>query len=107
MASGFIGVLLASASCFAQEYTITTAAGGGAQATGMGDGGPAVGAWINNPRAVAVDQAGSIYVAQSGPDIRKITPNGMISTIAGVHAPRRSIFNGGMNGIAVDASGNV
>jgi hypothetical protein len=101
-----------------QEYTITTIGGGDSQATGKGDGGLAVGAWINEPRAIALDQAGNIYVAQSPIlDVRKVTPDGIISMIAGGYvdlhsvaghtAQRRLVSDGWMNGIAVDGSGCI
>jgi uncharacterized protein (TIGR03437 family) len=49
-----------------------------------GDGGPAVNASINIPSDVAVDGAGNLYIADAGNNrIRKITPAGVISTIAG------------------------
>jgi len=62
---------------------ITTAVGG---ATGgfSGDGGPAVSASINIPSDVAVDSAGSLYIADAGNNrIRKVAPTGVITTIAG------------------------
>ena len=41
---------------------------------------------FNNPFAVAVDDGGNVYVADTGNNtIRKITPNGMVSTLAGLH----------------------
>src|SRR5216684_2406291 len=40
---------------------------------------------FRNPRGVAVDGAGNVYVADSGNDtIRKIGPNGAVSTLAGL-----------------------
>ncbi len=62
---------------------ITTIAGSGL--CGLdGDGGPATSAQLNYPRAVAVDAAGSIYIADTGNNvIRKVTPAGIITTIAG------------------------
>jgi len=80
---------------------VTTIAGTGAEATG-GDGGPAHLAQLNTPSAVAVDAAGTIYVAEySANRVRKIT-GGVITTLAGpsdlMKAPK---------GIAVDPAGNV
>ena len=41
-------------------------------------------AQFNNPREVAVDSSGNVYVADRGNSrIRKITPGGMVSTLAG------------------------
>ncbi|MGH8974603.1 MAG: NHL repeat-containing protein, partial [Acidimicrobiia bacterium] len=65
------------------DGTITTAAGTGL--TGFsGDGGPASRAQLNDPRAVAVDKAGNVYVGEElGQRIRRIDPSGTITTIAG------------------------
>jgi sugar lactone lactonase YvrE len=69
---------------------------------------------FTDPAAVAVDAAGNIYVADSGDNlVRKVTPQGVISTIAG--SGTKGFANGtgvvaSFNnplGIAVDASGNI
>ncbi len=53
-----------------------------------GDGGPAIDADLNSPSGVTVDGAGNVYVADSGNNrIRKITPDGIITTLAGNGAP--------------------
>jgi hypothetical protein len=80
---------------------VTTIAGTGAEATG-GDGGPAHLAQLNTPSAVAVDAAGTIYVAEySSNRVRKIT-GGIISTLAGPSDLLKS-----PNGIAVDSGGGI
>src|SRR5260370_31585978 len=48
-----------------------------------GDGGPAVSAHLNQPRPIAADRAGNIYVVEANRKIRRITPDGNITTIAG------------------------
>lgn len=62
---------------------VTTLAGT-AQALGSADGVGAA-ARFNNPRGIATDASGNIYVADTGNHtIRKITPNGVVSTVVGV-----------------------
>ena len=62
---------------------ITTVAGNGDTTFG-GDGGQATAASLSGPRGVAVDGAGNLYIADTGHNrIRKVTPGGIISTIAG------------------------
>lgn len=49
-----------------------------------GDGGPATAAQINGPVGIALDTAGSIYFTDYGNSrVRKVSPTGVISTIAG------------------------
>jgi hypothetical protein len=57
-----------------------------------GDGGPATSAQLNGPIATAVDPAGNLYIAEApdfGPDgaIRKVSPNGTITTLTNFGAP--------------------
>ena len=60
---------------------ITTIAGGGST---QGDGGPAISANLTDVNGIAVDPSGSVYLADSDRNlIRKIRPNGIITTIAG------------------------
>ncbi|EIV95029.1 serine/threonine-protein kinase [Frankia sp. QA3] len=61
---------------------ITTVAGIGTAGSG-GDGGPATAAQLKNPTSVVVDGAGALYIADNGnARVRRIDPNGTITTIA-------------------------
>jgi hypothetical protein len=65
------------------DGTISTVAGNGEQGF-SGDGGPAVEAQLSDPHGVTVDSLGNIYIADIGNQrIRKVTPGGTISTVAG------------------------
>jgi trimeric autotransporter adhesin len=49
-----------------------------------GDGGLATDARLNRPHGVAVDAAGNVYIADTDNNrIRKVTPDGIITTVAG------------------------
>jgi uncharacterized protein (TIGR03437 family) len=80
-----------------------------------GDGGPATSAQFSNPMGVALDSAGSLYIADyQNYRIRKVT-NGVITTIAGTGKSEFSGDSGpatsaGLSlpaSLVVDASGNV
>jgi uncharacterized protein (TIGR03437 family) len=65
------------------DGNINTFAGAGG-AGSSGDGGPAISANLNNPEGLALDSAGNVYVADTGSHrVRKITPDGTITTVAG------------------------
>jgi len=60
-----------------------------------GDGGQASQAQLNKPESLAFALDGSLYVADSGNSrIRRIAPNGVISTVAGTGTPGFSGDNG-------------
>ncbi len=81
------------------QGVITTVAGTGISGY-SGDGGPALGAQLNWPTAVALDSAGDLFIADTANQVvRKVSANGIISTLAtGFHNNQ---------GVAVDAAGNV
>ncbi len=63
--------------------TIKVAAGGGERGS-SGNGGPAVGAWLRYPSGVAISGSDTLYIAESFNNaIRRVSPDGIISTIAG------------------------
>lgn len=93
---------------------VTTFAGTGA-AGSTGDGGPAAAAELNYPFALATDRLGNVYIGEyRGFRVRKVAPNGTISTIAGTGQPGMT-GDGGLAtaahiavvGLAVDAGGNL
>ena len=99
----------------AQDGTITTVAGTGS-AGYSGDGGLATAAMLNFPTGVAVDSAGFLYIADDANGVvRRVTPSGLITTIAGTGVPSPSTGDGGpaiaaqINPwrLVVDVAGNV
>lgn len=94
---------------------ITTVAGTGTAGYG-GDGGPAVAAQLNEPRGIAVDTAGNLYIADlNNHRIRRVGTGGTITTVAGTGAAGYSGDGGAATaallnspfGVAVDASGRL
>ena len=93
---------------------VVTTLAGTAGASGTADGtGPA--ARFSNPAGLAMDSGGNLYVADSGNQtIRKVTPAGVVTTLAGTPGVRESGDGAGAGagfsrpiGVAVDAAGNV
>jgi uncharacterized protein (TIGR03437 family) len=101
-----IGVtaLFAPALSTAQTYTISTFAGGG---------NPSLGG-----QGLAVDASGNLYIADTSNNvIRKVTPTGIISTVAGNTVQQQGYYgdgglatSAGLNqpyGVAVDSAGDL
>lgn len=99
---------------------IATVAGTGPSVVGLmaspGDGGPAAQAPLSAPTGVAVDRTGTLYIADTFNDrIRRVSPDGSISTIAGKGSagpiadggPATEAFLYWPAGLAVDDSGNL
>ena len=85
------------------------------QGSGFVDG-PGTSARFSSPFGVAVDQQFNVYVADSGNHaIRKIKPDGTVSTLAGVSSGQAGYKDGGAaqalfnipNGVAVDKNSTV
>ena len=95
--------------------TLNTVAGSGV-AGFSGDGGPATAAALSTPGAVAVDAAGTLYIADNVNNrIRRVGPDGIIMTIIGSGA-QSSTGDGGVAsaatvnnafGISFDPFGNL
>jgi trimeric autotransporter adhesin len=94
------------------DGVITTIAGNGTLGN-SGDGGPAAASQVN-PQSIAADGQGNLYVADGGP-VRKITSDGIITTVAGggacagpscdgQPAANVSVF---ANAVAIDNGGNL
>lgn len=64
----------------------------GMEATRGTDDGPRLGARFNQPRGLAIDALGTVYVAEVGNHtIRKIAPGGEVTTLAGMPGERASL----------------
>src|SRR6266545_622708 len=82
-----------------------------------GDGGPALNAQFNYPNGLAFDQSGNLYIADTGNNrVRRISTNGLITTVAGLGTFRSDPGDGGPAiqatlyepfGVALDPAGNL
>jgi sugar lactone lactonase YvrE len=100
---------------FTPEGVSTVVAGTGSPGFG-GDGGPATSAALSYPSSVALDAAGNLYVADGyNHRIRKVSPDGIITHVAGTGTggfsgdggPATSAALSYPSSVAVDAAGNL
>ena len=102
----------------ASTHAITTYAGGGSPGDGVGDGGAATAAQLEQPRGLAVDAASDLYIADyDGGRVRRVdAATGHISTVAGGGSPVSGNGDGGaataalVNGpaaVALDPTGDL
>ena len=97
--------------------TITTVAGNGTCCGPLGDAGSPINATLSNPYGVAADSGGNLYIADTNHGlIRKVTPNGIITTVVGGSSPCSNLGDGcpatnaNLNlpaDVAMDAAGNL
>jgi sugar lactone lactonase YvrE len=114
MISTVIAALLASVLSALSAFTFTTLAGSSATVVNSQDGTGAA-AQFDAPRGVAVDRNGNIYVADTRNNtIRKVTPSGTVTTIAGSAGSEGASDGAGTSarfnepfGLAVDDNGTV
>ena len=125
LASDAAGHLLVCAYGDSKVYRVTTdgaatvIAGNGMNGfyyPNLGEGGPATAAALAQPAGVAMDAAGNVYIADSGSNrVRKVTPDGVIHTIAGTGdydsygdgGPATAAAVNTPMGVAVDVAGNL
>jgi hypothetical protein len=113
VATNVLGTAISNSATLSVQYTFTTLAGSpiaGGSTDGIGGA-----ARFSGPSGIAVDNAGVAYIADTGNHtIRKVTPAGVVTTLAGVPGAAGSAdgtgsaarFNG-PHGVAVDGTGAV
>lgn len=83
---------------YIKEVTVTTLAG-----STEGDGDKFAG-----PRDVDVDEAGNVYIADYGNQkIKKITPAGLVSTVAGSIPSEGETYSPNLRALRLDKAGNI
>lgn len=114
MRTPFFLTVSALLSALASTFTFTTLAGSSGSVTASQDG-TGTTAQFDAPRGVAVDSAGTIYVADTRNNtVRKITSSGVVTTLAGTPGTEGASNATGADarfnepyGIAIDSAGNL
>src|SRR5437867_3017991 len=100
----------------AQQNGVLTRVAGNSRVGYSGDGGPAINAQLRDPRGMAVDGDGNLFIADWGNSrIRKVSSSGIITTVAGTGTygysgdggPATSAQLLGAQGVALDSAGNL
>lgn len=112
----FSSLIAFASSSVAYSQTITTVAGVIGSPGYVGDAGPANNARFNQPRAVATDNDGNLYVADMRNHvIRKVSSNGIVNTVAGngtagtagAGGPATAAQLAQPTGMTIDNDGNI
>jgi hypothetical protein len=93
-------------------------AGGGAGGgwDGLGDGGTATGAVLDNPSGIALDAGGNLYISDTGHQMIRCVTSGVITAVAGIPGTQGYRGDGDLatqaelnnpRGIRLDAAGDV
>jgi hypothetical protein len=115
LAACFVSLALPAAGDVAKPGTIVTVAGTGTPGY-SGDNGPATQALLNGPFGLALDAAGNLYIADVyNYRVRKVSPDGTITTVAGTGQPGFSGDGGKatdaqvkfLGSVVVDGAGNL
>ena len=94
---------------------ITTVAGNGS-VIGLGENVPATSTGLGGPTYVAVDEAGTLHISETGVNrIRRVNAQGLISTISGQGipgfsgdgGPATAAFLFGPSSMSIDSAGNI
>jgi uncharacterized protein (TIGR03437 family) len=100
-----LALLLIHASVAFGQPTIKLIAGGNGLAP-IGDGGPAVGAFIGQAGNITVDPAGNLYIWDATDSrVRKANPAGIISSVTATIGQLKELE--GTGGLATDSAGNL
>ena len=67
---------------------IITTVAGSSKCCNSADGGQAVDTWLPSATGITVDRQGNLYIWEGGSSkVRKVSPNGIITTVAGTGPP--------------------
>ena len=88
---------------------------GTGQRGASGDGGPATRARLTHPRGLAADAVGTLFISEGSHAVRRVDPDGIIDTVAGIHEAGFSGDGGPAtlarlnlpSGMALDQAGNL